>query len=85
MYFKGHWILDQTREKGLGDIQWNLDDYPTVEEIKRRSTVYGPPSGALQPVRTSTRNVINARSEEELLYRGLWPALIYEKRRNHIG
>lgn len=43
---KGYRILDQTREKGLGNIEWNLDDYPIVEEVKYRSTGYGAPSGA---------------------------------------
>ena len=80
--FKGHRILDQTREKGLGDIEWNLDDYPTVEEVKYRSTGYGPPSGAWKQVRTATRNVINARSEEGLPYQRMWPALIYKNGRN---
>lgn len=79
--FKGQRILDQTREKGLGDIEWNLDDYPAVEEIKYRSTGYGPPSGAWDQVREARRNVINARSEAGLPYMRKWPALIYKNGR----
>jgi len=80
--FQGHRILDQTREKGLGDIEWNLDDYPCVEEVKYRSTGYGPPSGAWKQVTTARRNVLNARSNEGLPYVRKWPALIYKNGRN---
>lgn len=80
--FKGQRILDQTREKGLGDINWNLDDYPTVEEVKYRSTGYGPPTGAWDQVREARRNVINVRSEAGLPYVRKWPALIYKNGRN---
>ena len=66
--FKGHRILDQAREKGPGDIEWNLDDYPTVEEVKYRSTGYGPPTGSWDQVREARRNVLNARSEAGLPY-----------------
>ena len=79
--FKGQRILDQTREKGLGDIEWNLDDWPTVEEVKYRSSGFGPPSGAWEQVRTARRNVLNARSEAGLPYVRKWPALIYKNGR----
>ena len=79
--FQGHRILDQTRQKGLGDIEWNLDEYPCVEEIKYRSAGYGPPSGAWKQVMEARRNVLNARSEQGLPYVRKWPALIYKNGR----
>ena len=79
--FQGQRILDQTREKGLGDIEWNLELYPCVEEVKYRSAGHGPPSGAWKQVMAARRNVLNLRSEQGLPYVRKWPALIYKNGR----